>query len=66
MGEITFKQYLSNKHKAEMLSKGYVEYASVEIKHFHRHCNCGGDNPMCRQVTRREFRKPTKTTKGKE
>lgn len=57
MSKITFEQYLANKHRAEMLASGHVEYASVEIKHFHKDCNCGGNNIMCRQVTNREWRR---------
>lgn len=65
MDGITFEQYLANKHNAEMQAAGYVEYASVEIKHFHRHCNCEGANPMCRQVTHREWRRANTTPLSK-
>lgn len=54
-----YDQYADNKYRGEKLAQGFVEYASVEIRHFHRSCNCGGANPMCRHVTHREWRKPS-------
>lgn len=55
-------QYLDNKYRNEKRRMGYVEYASVVVRHFHKSCQCGGDNPNCRLIENREWRRlaPTK------
>jgi hypothetical protein len=57
---MNLQTYIDRKREAEKRKDGYVEYASVEIHHVHKSCNCQGANPACRQTTRREWRKPAK------